>query len=92
MFRSKKVGLLVRILFLVLLAYMIFTLISVRQKISAANADVETLTQQVSDQTQANTALENAIENRDDPSFLEDLAREKLGLVGPNDRVFHIID
>lgn len=92
MFRSKKVGLVIRILFLVLLAYMIFTLISVRQKISAANADVETLTQQVSDQTQANTALENAIENRDDPSFLEDLAREKLGLVGPNDRVFHIID
>ncbi len=92
MFRSKKVGLLVRILFLVLLAYMIFTLISVRQQISAANADVETLTQQVSDQTQTNTALENAIENRDDPSFLEDLAREKLGLVGPNDRVFHIID
>lgn len=92
MFRSKKVGLLVRILFLVLLVYMIFTLISVRQKISAANADVETLTQQVNDQTQANTALENAIENRDDPSFLEDLAREKLGLVGPNDRVFHIID
>ena len=92
MFRSKKVGLVIRILFLVLLAYMIFTLISVRQKISAANADVETLTHQVSDQTQANTALENAIENRDDPSFLEDLAREKLGLVGPNDRVFHIID
>ena len=92
MFRSKKVGLLIRILFLALLAYMIFTLISVRQQISAANASVETLTQQVSDQTQANTALENAIENRDDPSFLEDLAREKLGLVGPNDRVFHIID
>lgn len=92
MFRSKKVGLLVRILFLVLLAYMIFTLISVRQKIADANASVETLTQQVSDQTQTNTALSNAIENRDDPSFLEDLAREKLGLVGPNDRVFHIAD
>lgn len=92
MFRSKKVGLLVRILFLVLLAYMIFTLISVRQKIADANASVETLTQQVSDQAQTNTALSNAIENRDDPSFLEDLAREKLGLVGPNDRVFHIVD
>ncbi len=92
MFRSKKVGLLVRILFLVLLAYMIFTLISVRQKIADANASVKTLTQQVSDQAQTNTALSNAIENRDDPSFLEDLAREKLGLVGPNDRVFHIID
>lgn len=92
MFRSKKVGLLMRIVFLILLIYMIFTLIGVRQKIHEANVTVETLTQQVSDQTQANTALSNAIENRDDPSFLEDLAREKLGLVGPNDRVFHIAD
>ena len=92
MFRSKKVGLLMRILFLVLLAYMVFLLIGVRQKIAAANADVESLTQQVSEQTQTHTELSNAIENRHDPSFLEDLAREKLGLVGPNDRVFHIAD
>ena len=57
MFRSKKVGLLMRIVFLILLIYMIFTLIGVRQKIHEANVAVETLTQQVSDQTQANTAL-----------------------------------
>ena len=37
---------------------------------------VETLTQQVSDQTQTNTELSNAIENRDDPSYVEDIARE----------------
>ena len=77
---------------LILLAYMIFTLVSVRQKIADANAAVETLTQQVSDQTQTNTELSNAIENRDDPSYVEDIAREKLGLVAPNDRVFNIAD
>ena len=85
MFQSKKVGLLAKIILLILLAYMIFTLVSVRQKIADANAAVETLTQQVSDQT-------NAIENRDDPSYVEDIAREKLGLVAPNDRVFNIAD
>ena len=90
MFQSKKVGLLAKIILLILLAYMIFTLVSVRQKI--ANAAVETLTQQVSDQTQTNTELSNAIENRDDPSYVEDIAREKLGLVAPNDRVFNIAD
>ena len=52
MFQSKKVGLLAKIILLILLAYMIFTLVSVRQKIADANAAVETLTQQVSDQTQ----------------------------------------
>ena len=90
MFQSKKVGLLAKIILLILLAYMIFTLVSVRQKIADANAAVETLTQQVSDQTQTNTEL--AIENRDDPSYVEDIAREKLGLVAPNDRVFNIAD
>ena len=87
MFQSKKVGLLAKIILLILLAYMIFTLVSVRQKIADA-----TLTQQVSDQTQTNTELSNAIENRDDPSYVEDIAREKLGLVAPNDRVFNIAD
>ena len=91
MFQSKKVGLLAKIILLILLAYMIFTLVSVRQKIADANAAVETLTQQVSDQTQTNTELSNAIENRD-PSYVEDIAREKLGLVAPNDRVFNIAD
>ena len=61
-------------------------------QIADANAAVETLTQQVSDQTQTNTELSNAIENRDDPSYVEDIAREKLGLVAPNDRVFNIAD
>ena len=38
MFQSKKVGLLAKIILLILLAYMIFTLVSVRQKIADANA------------------------------------------------------
>ena len=90
MLRAKKVGLLVKIALLILLAYLIITLVNVRQQI--AHAAIETLTEQVNDQTQANTELSNAIENRNDPSYLEDVARERLGLVAPNDRVFYIAD
>lgn len=92
MLRFKKVGLLGKILLLAVLVYMIFLLVNVRQKINAAEESVQTLTQQVSQQEQQNTELSNAIENRDNPSFLEDIAREKLGLVSPNDRVFFITD
>ena len=92
MFRSKPVGLLVKILCLVLLVYMLLTLVSVRRQISDTKGTIESLTQQVSDQTQTNTELSNAIENRDDPSYVEDIAREKLGLVTSNDRVFYITD
>lgn len=92
MFHSKKVGLLGRILLVLILAYMVYALIDVRQEISAAKAEVETLTEQVAEQVQYNTELSNAIENRDNPDFVEDIAREKLGLVSPHDRVFYITD
>jgi cell division protein FtsL len=92
MFRSKPVGLLVKILCIILVVYMALTFLHVRRQISDAKNAIETLTQQVSDQTQTNTELSNAIENRDDPSYIEDIAREKLGLVTSNDRVFYITD
>ena len=92
MLRAKKVGLLVKIALLILLAYLIITLVNVRQQIGDAHAAIETLTEQVNDHTPANTELSNAIENRNDPSYLEDVARERLGLVAPNDRVFYIAD
>ena len=92
MFPKKRAGLLGKILLIVVLAYMIFLLIGVRQKIAIAKAEVETLTEQVAQQTQSNTELSNAIENRDNPNFLEDIAREKLDLAAPHDRVFYITD
>ena len=90
--RSKKAGLLVRVLVLLLVAYMIFLFWSVRQRIADTRAEISQLTVQVADQIQTNTELQNAIENRDDPSYVEDVARERLGLVSPNDKVFFISD
>lgn len=92
MFRSKPVGLLLKILCLILVVYMALTFLHVLRQISDTKNTIETLTQQVNDQTQTNTELSNAIENRDDPSYIEDIAREKLGLVTSNDRVFYITD
>ena len=92
MFRSKPVGLLLKILCLILVVYMALTFLHVRRQISDTKNAIESLTQQVNDQTQTNTELSNAIENRDDPSYIEDIAREKLGLVTSNDRVFYITD
>lgn len=92
MLQSKKASILIRIVLVAILIYMIFLLIHVRQQITATQAEVRTLTEEVADQTQTNTELTNAIENRDDPSFLKDVARERLDLVTPNDRVFYITD
>lgn len=90
--RSKKGGLILRLLLLVLLAYMVIMLIRVRGQITTASNDLDQLTAQVSQQLQTNTELSNAIENRDDPNYLKDIARERLGLVSQDDWVFYIAD
>lgn len=92
MFQIKRAGLLGKILLVLVLAYMVFTLVHVRQEIGDAKAEVNRLTEQVAQQEQSNTELYNAIENRDNPTFIEDIAREELGLVSPYDRVFYITD
>ena len=92
MFRTRKIGILLRIALLLLFIYMTFTLVNVRQQIRTTQEEISSLTEQVADQTQTNTQLSNAIENRDDPSFLKDVARERLDLVTPYDRVFYITD
>ena len=92
MLQSRTAGILMRIALVAILIYMIFLLVHVRQQITATQAEIRTLTEEVADQTQTNTELTNAIENRDDPAFLKDVARERLDLVTPNDRVFYITD
>ena len=50
MFRSKPVGLLLKILCLILVLYMVLTFLHVRRQISDTKNTIETLTQQVNDQ------------------------------------------
>ena len=89
---SKRAGLVLRILLLLVLVYMVFLFIRVRGQITSASAELEQLNDQVNQQLQTNTELSNAIENRDDPNYLKDIARERLGLVSQDDWVFYIAD
>jgi cell division protein FtsB len=89
---SKRAGLVLRILLLLVLVYMVFLFIRVRGQITSASAELEQLNDQVNQQLQTNTELSNAIENRDDPLYLKDIARERLGLVSKDDWVFYVTD
>ena len=89
---SKRAGLVLRILLLLVLVYMVFLFIRVRGPITSASAELEQLNDQVNQQLQTNTELSNAIENRDDPLYLKDIARERLGLVSKDDWVFYVTD
>lgn len=92
MIKTKKAGLLTKIVVSILLIYAAVTLLHVRGQISDAQKDIQSLTKQKQVQIQHNTELANAIENRDDPSYIKDIAQDKLGLVEPGEKVFTVTD
>lgn len=90
--KIKKAGLLTKIVICILVAYLAMTLFSLRERIRDTEAQVQTLEQKEQDTVQKNTELANAIENRNDPSHIRDIAREKLNLAEPGELIFDIAD
>ena len=48
-----------------------------------------TLQQQVSEMTQSNAELQYQIDHSEDDDMIESVAREKLGLVKPGEKIFY---
>lgn len=88
MVKIKRAGMATKLLVLVLLAAVAIALLSTRAKLSAAQADRETLVRQVQAQQEENAALQDGIDHSGDPEYLGDIARSRLGLVEPGEIVF----
>ncbi len=72
-----------------LIAYACFTLMQIRTKVTLASETEADLRDQVEDIQETNAELQYAIDNRYDPNTIEDIAREKLGLVMPEEKIFY---
>lgn len=83
----KHAGFLTKIVVLVLLVYMATTLMDLRGKIQAVEAEREVLARQVTDQQLENQKLEDAIANSGDPEMLEQVARDR-GYVEQHETLF----
>lgn len=92
MIKTKRAGLVTKLVVLILLTYVAVTLWNLNTRISQARDEVSSLTQQRDTQTQQNTVLSEAIEHSDDPEHRKDIARQRLGLLEPGEKVFHITD
>lgn len=68
--------------------YFIYILIWQQIAISNKNNEIDQLKQRVTAAGEESERLKQEVENLNDPDYLERVAREKLGLVRPNERVF----
>lgn len=85
--KLKKAGFLTKIVFLTILIAASVALLQLRSQILSAQKTRSTLQERVVEQTQINADLRDAVENSSDPDRQADIARDKLGLTAPGEKV-----
>ena len=72
-----------------LIIYAVASFISVRSKTAEALQEKTALQQKVTQMSEANAELQYGIDHSTDDQTIEDIAREKLGLVKPGEVIFY---
>ena len=87
--KFRSAGWLTALVIAGLMAYGCITLMSMKSKVAEAARTEAQLQSQVDTILETNASLKYAIDNQDDPDTIEDIARDKLGLVMPDERIFY---
>ena len=77
-----------RIIILIIAAYTIFTIINQQKTLNQYSEKTEELNQKIAEETQNKEELAKQKENVDSLEFIEQMAREKLDMYYPNERVY----
>lgn len=87
--KTKRAGVLTKIVILAILIVVSIALLNLRGRLSAAEKTRSELQAQVDAQTQTNAALQEDIDNSDDPDTVLEVAKERLGLVSKDEVIFN---
>lgn len=86
--RLKKSSIFIRIVTLALIVYATISIATTRGKIEQAKTDQALLQEKVDVALQTNAELEYDIAHANDDETIEEIARAKLGLVMPGEKIF----
>jgi len=87
--KRRKASIFTKLAVLLLVGYAAFNLVGLQGQIESAREARAVLEMAVAEQALENAVLENELENRDNPDVIERIARNRLGLVLPGERVFY---
>lgn len=86
--KLRKANILTLLVIAALLVYAGVRIVQMQGKLAEASRTQSELDAQVEELERSNAALQYAVENADDPEVIEGVARDKLDLVKPDDRLF----
>ncbi|MGI5985492.1 MAG: septum formation initiator family protein [Clostridiales bacterium] len=87
--KFRRASLITKIVILAIILYAGISLVSLKVQISDARVKRDELQSEVDSVLQTNTELQYAINHSTDPETIEDIARNKLGLVKPGEKIFY---
>jgi len=90
--KFRRAGLLTKIVILAIIIYAGISLVSLKVQVSDARETRDELQESVDGVLQTNTELQYAIDHSTDPETIEDIARSKLGLVKPGEKIFYDVN
>lgn len=77
-----------KILIVIIFAYAISIFISQQKMINLYNSEIKNYEMQIADEEETKESLVQIKENVNSPEYIEEVAREKLGMYLPNERVY----
>ena len=87
--KFKRASLITKIVILAIILYAGISLVSLKVQVSDAREKRDELQGKVDNVLQTNTELQYAVDHSTDPETKEDIARNKLGLVKPGEKIFY---
>ena len=87
--RFRSAGILTAVVIAGLLAYGCINLMTMKTKVAEATKAEAQLQDRIESIQEQNASYQYALDNQDDPDTIEDVARDKLGLVMPDEMIFY---
>lgn len=87
--KIKRASLIIKIVIVAIILYAGINLVTMKAQVSGARNRRDELQTEVDSTMKTNSELEYAINHSDNKETLEDIARNKLGLVNPGEKIFY---
>ena len=87
--KFKKASIFTKLVIAALMVYAVISLFMVHRQTRQLQDRAAPLQQQVSEMPQSNAELQYQIDHSEDDDMIESVAREKLGLVKPGEKIFY---
>ncbi len=87
--KLKRSSIIMKIVILALIVYATISLVTTKGRIAEAEADRVLLQAKVDAALQQNAELQFDLDHAEDPETIAEIARTKLGLVKPGEKIFY---